>query len=663
MLLSHLNTDGQRYLGLVDAFDAGVGLSGWCVCLTRRDEPVNLELVINNLPVAVTAANILRADVCAQFSLEGRYGFCFEAALFDRFLAHRNAFQGKSWAVRAAGSSLVLPVAGSVGSLSDLLDRRETLLSFDSSVALLGRLGSLYDEASPLVTVPFQNEGAAAGHIEAVAPGANNIQWFIGWMARQLARNFSGVFLDRRKFRAGVVLAPFERPDLPREAVGVVGAILTDWRPSLTTDAILQFGEKGERHLHANRNLRLTGVRDVMEHLERGKEGEGSPMVAPLREFSQANDSWELASSTAAKVKLAVDNASALEGFGVFMKGWIFSPSRVVKSIELKWGAQTHPCDPRSLHFVARPDLQSAFPTSSEAVERAGFRCIFPCEAVSKDIDALGLKIVYEDGCASYHLLSDTVVNRIAPGQDGGPFREFYPNMENESFFGDYAKAYYAMCVRLYSACGVERNIKPAARALVFVAPSERHSLYLLFEELRHKLSASETQGLALVVVAGKDQRHGEIHELFAQLSDAFSGPSNLVFVADAQYALWALDSILVMLGASYFVFIGPNVILEWDGWMGIAELLTTPPRLAFLEVTNPCEPWGEPEKSMNAFAWSSEQFLAWRRTNRLPIGAPLFSRSITDDAEVLAGCGTNPSRSSRTLILSAIDRHAGVRN
>ena len=88
-------------------------------------------------------------------------------------------------------------------------------------------------------------------------------------------------------------------------------------------------------------------------------------------------------------------------------------------------------------------------------------------------------------------------------------------------------------------------------------------------------------------------------------IDDVFNEP-------DPRFALWALDSALVALGARRFVFVGSQVVMNADGWATIAALLRSEPRLFFLEVADPCEPWAEPKQSTQAFAWASEAFLNW---------------------------------------------------
>ena len=649
-----------EFRGLVDAFDPGLGLSGWCAKLDPDDEPVELDLILNDLVVARTQANIARPDVCDVLGCEGQFGFCFDAAIFDRFLPIRRVMGARKFAVRVVGSSLILPMAEEIEGLSQLLDARHALLNFDGGGLALERLKALNSEAASLMTLPFRGGAASAnGFIEAIAPGANGVTWFIGWMERSLAREFPAVVLDRRKFRAGFVFNSFERDDLPSDAVGVAGAILSDWRPLPSCEAIVLFSEEGGRHLRTTRALRRTGIREILEHIERAETPEAKSLARELRDLAETNDCWRVEGKTAVRVSLAVDAAAALDGFGVFMRGWIVSPSRRIKSLALKLGDGVHPCDLRTLSFTARPDLLSAFPGSPDAVDRAGFCCIFPCDPAGPWHGEAGLKIVYEDGQSSHHLLADLVINKMTPTGEGGRFREFYPNMEKEAFFAEYSLSYYESCARFYGEAVIER-IEETGVALIFVAPSDRHSLYLFFEELRHNVSQCAISGVGLVILAGQELRHGEIHELFAQITEDFPGPASLLFVPDGRFALWALDSILLMIGIRKFVFVGPGILFGPSGWRALSEMLTNSAAPAVLEIGHPCEPWLPPERGMDAFAWTTEDYLSWRRNNKLPIGFSPMAAALAG-ATTYPDCGTIIAKNAPSPTLLKISRDMGI--
>src|SRR5208282_5471682 len=107
---------------------------------------------------------------------------------------NKAALREKKIAVRVAREALLLPIADCVDGLSRQLDARESFLCFDDNQVPLERLRELNAAAVDLLTLPFRNVAALPdGFIEAVAPGANNVLWFIGWMKRRRAVDFSAV--------------------------------------------------------------------------------------------------------------------------------------------------------------------------------------------------------------------------------------------------------------------------------------------------------------------------------------------------------------------------------------------------------------------------------------------------------------------------------------
>ena len=125
---------------------------------------------------------------------------------------------------------------------------------------------------------------------------------------------------------------------------------------------------------------------------------------------------------------------------------------------------------------------------------------------------------------------------------------------------------------------------------------------------------------MGLVIVAPEILRHGEIRELFSEISELFAGPSSLVFVRDVDCALWGLASVLTMLEARRFAFFGPGVVLEDMGWTNLADSLSGPDELRFMEIGDPSAAWAQPKASSEAFAWSTQAYVDWRSGQRLPI-------------------------------------------
>ena len=268
----------QRHQGFVDPFDPAEGLTGWCVALGLPQTPVDLELIVDGLTVARARTGLHRGDVCARTGLKGDFGFRFEPEIFDRFAAHREILGDKRIAVRIAPGGLELPQNEECAQLQSIFARRDSYHDVDGASAVRERLQGRHEAAAAMLLAPYRpSETSDCGCLELIAPGANGVLWFVGWARRDHVREFAAAILDRRKFRAGVIAAAFERDDLDAGSCGFVGVMRTDWRPTPGREA--DFMVEGGGRLRALRAMRLAGAREALAHLERRCR----PAVARLR--------------------------------------------------------------------------------------------------------------------------------------------------------------------------------------------------------------------------------------------------------------------------------------------------------------------------------------------------------------------------------------------
>jgi hypothetical protein len=642
------------FQGIIDSFDPGRGISGWCANIDDPNISVELELLVNELVIERVSTDFVRSDVNKQLGLQGTFGFRFEAHTLDRLLTNRRLLDDRAFSIRIAETRMTLRQSEAAGSWSEWLEARAELLQQDDVHSVFEILQRLVEEATPLLALPSRLTSASeVGVIEMVARGAQGVTWFSGWIRRERIGDRAAFIIDHRKFRAGVVMASFARSDLPSEMAGIFGVLLSDWAPRQSADLVLRFSHDGDYYLRGVHHLRLVGVRDILAHVALADSNESRAAARRLTAFSESNDGWEVGSKAATAIRLAVDSAAGLEGFGVFLKGWIFSPSRAVKSLTLRLGDRQYPCHAESLYFSARPDLKSAFPNGRDALDRAGFCCIFDCQVGSSEYADIGLKILYDDGSLSHHQLPELVISKITPKGDGGHFKDYYPSMERQALFRKYAEAYYQRFSELHSAFSVAAAQRTDTQ-FIFAAPSERHSLYRLFEDLAYELVGFRGANLGVTIMASASAQHGEIHDLFDDFQASFTGKANLVFVMDSSHALWPLDELLTMLAVKRFIFVAGNVVINERGWDAVRKTLAENPHLAFFEIENPVEPWTTPDRSMAAFAWTSEGFVNWRRTRSLPIGAAPSAQTTEPDAVIFKNCGLKLADSS---VISAVTR------
>jgi len=91
----------MSWIGCVDRL-ADRCISGWAADDTRRDTPVQVEVIVNSLTVAAVSCEIPRADLVAAGIGDGRKGFRFDPS--GHLKPGRNSLE-----VRYAGTDLVVP--------------------------------------------------------------------------------------------------------------------------------------------------------------------------------------------------------------------------------------------------------------------------------------------------------------------------------------------------------------------------------------------------------------------------------------------------------------------------------------------------------------------------------------------------------------------------
>jgi hypothetical protein len=622
--------------GSVDAFDPQVGLTGWCVDRGGAARELEVELLVNGVAFALTSATLPRADASEEMGMEGRFGFCFDPSVFDSFLENKTHFIGRPYALRVCGETGILTSSQPHEDFAALLDAREALLARGDGEVLIDSLARLREASETLLPCP-PARAAEAGVIEAAAIGAGGLVWFIGWVAKKIPVEFSAVVLDKKRYPAGMRVVFYPRADLPEQAVGVVGVMLTDWRPSARGDALITFGDEAGGVLRVMRPLRLTTIADVLGKLEECVEPDSKALARLMDVLALECDGWELETAAARKIKLALDEAQFLEGFGVFLKGWVVSPSHRVKSMALKLGEVIAPCDASSLHFWPRPDLASGFPGMNAAFERAGFTGVFRGDLHSADFDNAALRLTFEDGKSTHHKLFETSFERIPSTSDLSELRKYYRVVEREPVFREIARAHYA-------AIGAEMRkvhgaqVRTCSSALVFCAPPERHLQFYLFERLLEFVAGADADGVGLVIVAHHASRHGEITEMFDEVAKRFSGPSSLVFVSDVDCALWSLSTILTIVDARRFVFVSAQIALTREGFAALGEMVGAGEDLSFFDVKDLAQDWAPQCAGAQAFSWSTSRWIAFARSTNLPIRAPLEAKRLGEGRRLAHG-------------------------
>jgi hypothetical protein len=171
----------------------------------------------------------------------------------------------------------------------------------------------------------------------------------------------------------------------------------------------------------------------------------------------------------------------------------------------------------------------------------------------------------------------------------------------------------------------VPLSVTKARRAMVFVLPEDRCDLFLLFEDLAElcrawPASGSENDALeSCVFVAASRQNRSDALWLFRDFQASHGAArgiaSSLLVIDDPAQAFALLPDVLREVGASRFVFVGPDVFLKPGGWDRARQSLASDANdLVFFGIEAEAFEHRDVAAGVSArcFAWSSAAFIRW---------------------------------------------------
>jgi hypothetical protein len=613
LLSSDVKSDAvPLFRGYLDWFHHDRGLEGWAISLLAPEQPLEVELVIGSTVIARRMTTQYRADISELLQKEVFPGFCFEPNWFEGFKNYFSVHGDSGIKIRISGTDFYLASASEGPTLGSVFQQMEEHVHrTDSGFSLTARLSDLSSSANELVSQPLRPiDDCLLGYIEAIAVDDSNFVWFIGWMKENSIVDHAAVIVDRQKITAGMTFSHYAREDVGAGAYGVIGALLTDWRPSSNSEPIVYFGPNGKYHLRSVAPLRVISVPEFVRHVTEVNKLSMNNSSKILLEF--ISSAVPVADGYDLSVRAAIDKVLILPAFGVFVSGWVTSSLLKVRSFAVRFGKLTLECDSQSLYFKQRPDLLESFPGDFNSISRAGFCFVCRGNIPITDLKEPILKVFFEDGSSRNYPVSASVINRLGHSISLDSILELYPSLEEEPFF---PKLVSAFCSELSKA---SRQISPhqvrlSSHAIIVIVPEERHDCFLLFENLRRGAASFLGSGCGVVLVVGTDQSHGELLSLFAGLSRSLQNPCSLFFIEKPECGLYALPEILMLTHVQRFGFLADGKFLTKQGWQGIEEkIYETDNCLTFLEIIDPAQEVLSGKCSSAAFVWSSERFSSW---------------------------------------------------
>jgi hypothetical protein len=581
-VVSNAPTPVTDYRGYIDLFDPAVGLQGWVVNTAEPSSRVRLELTAASTVLAECDADQPRDDVARRYDCpRATPGFCFPPSALARACELAAADVGKRIAVRVAGTEFLLSCARELPTIAELT----ALAGRDPG----GEVVSLAPNAAPTrlpqdiaAATQIMRVRAAAlaelalrpisenqrGAIEAISVDPAGTVWIAGWMHKGHPLEFPAVVADRQKYPAVVFLTCHERGDLPDDRVGMFGAIKSEWRPAAgSRDVFLFFDQGGRFHLRTTNPLRIATGEELLEFFERIKPSCYGRRTTALQRMLAASHNWLPGTSRVAgfPVEAWVDHALLLPGFGCFVEGWVLSPVKRVAQLLLRIGSIVLSCDPVSLYFRPRGDLDTAYPNHCALTRHAGFVATFLGSVPSEELTDPVLKIAFADGTSSNHPIDPKVIRCLGHSAPLDDLLTFYPAIHAEGFFPIFSDAVRADA-RSAMGQALPFAVARASRVVVLTVPEDRSDAFLLFDEAERRLSNAEASP-GLVFVAGRGSLRSEAIALFDGLAATGVSSCSLFFVDDTDLGLYLLPAVLDLVDARSFVFVAAGLFLTEVGW------------------------------------------------------------------------------------------------
>jgi len=570
------------YRGYIDLVDPVVGFQGWVVNIAKPTDPIRLELTAGSTVLAVCDVDRPRDDVARRYGCpRATPGFCFppNALVGARGLEMTDGDQ--RIAVRIAGTRFLLPFARELPTVAEFTalaegnggDKVATPAENEAPAPLPEDIAAATQimktraiRLAELALRPLSEN--QRGAIEAISVDPAGTVWIAGWMHKGHPLEFPGVIIDRQKYPAAVFLTCHERADLADDSVGIFGAVNSEWRPASSgREVFLFFANGGRFHLRTANPLRMATGEELLGFFERIKPLCYGRRTNALQRMLAATHSWLPGTARVAgfPVEAWVDHAVVLPGFGCFAEGWVISPVKRIAQLLLRIGSVVLPCDPVSLYFRPRGDLDSAYPNHAALTRQAGFVATFLGSVPTEELIDPILKIAFADGTSSNHPIEPKVIRRLGHSATLDELLTFYPSIHSERFFPIFSDA-----VRDEARSAIGQifpfAVASSPRVVVLTVPEDRSDAFLLFEEAeRWSLESETTPGI--VFAAARSSFRSEVVAMFDGLGSSGVRSRSLFFVDDTDATLYLLPAILGMVEAQCFVFVAAGLFLTEAGW------------------------------------------------------------------------------------------------
>lgn len=429
--------------------------------------------------------------------------------------------------------------------------------------------------AESLITVAIREvDTHRRGFIEmAAVDGAGNT-WIVGWMHQQPSNEFAAILYDHQKYPSALkILGEFPRDDIPAGARGIIGVLVSEWRPSDQSEASLHFGHDLLDHLRALRPLPVVKMATIIIMLEQIKTKSGLPIGDIVAQALTQFSDWAATDLGRAgfPVKIETDAVLVIPGFGCMLRGWILSPTKQIATIRVRLGSSVLACDESMLVGEARPDVIASLPLASGATF-PGFVGLFIGNVSPETVQDPLLQIDFVGGSTVTHEIAPQKIKVLGISADLEAISRYYPAIQFENNFAPLARAIRSF-ERQRASRLFEFKVSRVDKALIVALPLDRSDAAITLEALA-ELQPALPADIGLVIIASRNNDRAVVTSRFHALAARSAMAPSLFFVDDARHAFFALEKILPTVEATRFAFVSSGLHLQAAGWAALIEAL-----------------------------------------------------------------------------------------
>lgn len=623
----------RTVVGRIEHVDLETGLSGWAYIAEEPERRLDVELWAGDTLIAVTAADRFRADLGSEKDPRLNPGFLFSPAVLRVAALNLSLAVDAKLSVRVGDPPTMLHGAatGTIRALREAVEEAGVPAVNLTNLPLRDALDVLEGDADLIGSKPLRPTIAnGLGVVERIALLDHNKLAISGWCARSFVDEQAAVLLRSEKFPAALSIVRYERTDLPAEAVGFVGVLQTNWRPSFKgAEFFLFVGEQGQHHLKTNGPLKAESFGEIEAAFSRASAVKGWSRLPELRQLLLAHQGWAAAADGGASLAIAasLDRIVLVPGFGALVDGWVLSGPRQLTGMSLRVGSTTLELDPTTANWSARPDLEKGFSAIKAGGGRAGFHAAFTGSLKRDDLLDPMLKLRFVDGLSLALPVPTGILISGDANFNVGKLERDWPGLGYDSHFARFAEA-RSVAVRASVLDSLQPVVVARGRSIIVMGvPKDANDASLALE------SASEAfrslpQDTVLALIAEPTRSKARVLQYVRGLESAASSCNariSLTMISHVEHATLCLDALTELHQAEQIAFIDSAIWVTPEGWDEITKILQD----AALGLNEPKHPrrlavaqaFGEDAGTIDdgLFLWNRAEIQKWCRRAPAP--------------------------------------------